>query len=78
MPDYITNSKNRKLKKQITRFFSRIGFGAGGLPLSGRFILLMTGALVFSLFFPWLELGYSDNTRETFGAFSRFTGFIGY
>lgn len=78
MSDYIINSKNRKLKKQITRFFSRIGFWAWWLPFSGRFILLMTGALIVSLFFPWIEFGYSDNTQESFGAFSRFTGYIGY
>jgi hypothetical protein len=58
--DYIANSKNRKFKKQILVFLDRINFGAGRLPISGRLILILTGALALSLFFPWLHFQYSD------------------
>ncbi len=78
MADYITNSKNRKLKKRIENLISRVGFWAGKLPLSGRFILLLTGILFLSLFFPWLELRLSDNSVQRYFAFSQYTGYVGY
>ena len=56
MSDYITNSKNRKLKTKFLLFLSRINIWAGKLPLSWRLILLMEGVLWVSLFFPWFHL----------------------
>ena len=76
--DYIANSKNRKFKKQILVFLDRINFGAGRLPISGRLILILTGVLALSLFFPWLHFQYSDGDVVSYSAFSYFTGYIGY
>jgi hypothetical protein len=76
--DYIANSKNRKFKKQILVFLDRINFGAGKLPISGRLILILTGILLLSLFFPWLHFQYSDGKIESYFAFSESTGYIGY
>lgn len=78
MSQYNTNIQNRKLKKQILNFFSRLGFGAGKLPFSGRLILVMVFLLFVSLFMPWLEITSSTNGVQTFGPFSRYLGFIGY
>jgi hypothetical protein len=78
MADYITNSKNRKLKKRVEGFVSRVGFGAGKLPISGRIILVLTACLFLSLFFPWLELKLSDNSVQRYFAFSQYIGYIGY
>jgi hypothetical protein len=66
MVDYIANSKNRKFKKQILTFFERLNFGAGKLPLSGRVILMMTGLLLVSLFFPWFKFTYLSSPATTF------------
>lgn len=78
MVNYIANSKNRKFKKQILTFLERLNFGAGKLPLSGRVILLMDAILVVSLFFPWIHFEYLDAKTAAFGAFSFYTGHIGY
>lgn len=76
--DYIANSKNRKLKKQILNFLDRINFGATKLPISGRVILLFVFVLIVSLFFPWITFEYGKSDIESYSAFSHFTGFIGY
>lgn len=76
--DYIANSKNRKFKKQIHGFIDRINFGAEKLPVSGRFILMLTFILGLSLFFPWLEFEYLNGDTESYSAFSGFTWYIGY
>jgi hypothetical protein len=76
--DYIANSKNRKFKKQILVFFDRIHFGTGTLPFSGKIILVLTGILLISLFFPWLEFQYINNEVESYSAFSHYVGYIGY
>lgn len=78
MSNYIANSKNRKLKKQILLFLERINFGAGKLPLSGRIILFMDSLLVLSLVFPWFYFHYRNNQVDSFYAFSEYTGYIGY
>lgn len=78
MADYTINSKNRKLKKQILGFLTRIGFGAGKLPISGRFILIFDLLLASTLFFPWIELRFSDNSSQLYWAFSSYAGYIGY
>lgn len=78
MTHYNTNIQNRKLKKQILNFFSRIGFGAGRLPISGRLILIMTFLLFVSLFLPWLTITTASSGPTTYGPFSRYLGFIGY
>lgn len=74
--DYIANSKNRKLKKQILVFFDRLNFGAGKLPISGRFILFLTGVLALSLIFPWFHLEFSTGDRASYFAFSVYTGYL--
>ncbi len=78
MTDYITNSKNRKLKTKILLFLSRINIWAGKLPISGRVIILMEIILGISLFFPWLHLTYLDSSVENYYAFSQFSLYIGY
>jgi hypothetical protein len=79
MHDYITNSKNRKLKTQILLFLSRINIGASKLPLSGRVIILMEVVLFISLFFPWLKLIYLNTSDPIwYSAFSQFSLYIGY
>jgi len=78
MSDYITNSKNRKLKTKILLFLSRINIWAGKLPISGRLIILMEIILGVSLFFPWLHLTYLDGSIENYYAFSQFSLYIGY
>jgi hypothetical protein len=78
MNDYIANSKNRKLKKHILRFFDRINFGAQKLPISGRFILFLVCILGISLVFPWFHFRYSDGHVTSVFAFSSYTGYIGY
>lgn len=78
MSHYTINSKNRKLKKQILGFLTRIGFGAGKLPISGRLILIFTAFLVCTLFFPWIELRFTDGSVQQYWAFSSYLGFIGF
>lgn len=78
MSDYITNSKNRKLKTKILLFLSRINIWAGKLPLSGRVIILMEAILLGSLFFPWINLVRLDGVIVTQYAFSQFSLYIGY
>lgn len=78
MSDYITNSKNRKLKTKILLFLSRINIGASKLPISGRIIILMEGVLLLSLFFPWITLQYLDGHIWVYSAFSQFSLYIGY
>ena len=79
MSDYITNSKNRKLKTKILLFLSRINIWAGKLPLSGRAIILLECVLFGSLFFPWLNLRYLDELEPiAYTAFSQFCLYIGY
>lgn len=78
MHHYSTNAKNRKLKKQILNFLSRIGFGAGKLPISGRSILLFSVLLFTTLFLPWVQLeSLHTNEVQTYGAFSAYAGYIG-
>lgn len=78
MPDYITNSKNRKLKTKILLFLSRINIWAWKLPLSGRAIILMEIILFASIFFPWVRLTYLDGVIEQYYAFSIYSLYIGY
>lgn len=78
MEHYSTNAKNRKLKKQIQGFLSRLGFAGGKLPGSGQLILLMSIFLFVSLFLPWLQITSATQGIETYSAFSRHMGFIGY
>ncbi len=76
--DYIRNSKNRKLKAQILGFFSRLTFGSYRLGFSGKAILFSNILVLIVLFFPWMRLVYMDGSIHTFGAFSFFSGYIGY
>lgn len=78
MSDYITNSKNRKLKTNILWFLSRINIGAGKLPISGQVILLMEAALLISLFFPWMQLTDINSVVHAHTAFSGYMAYIGY
>lgn len=78
MTQFHTNIQNRKLKKQVLNFFSKLGFGAGRLPLSGKIILIMVGFLLISLFLPWIEIQSQTQGANTHGAFSRYLGFIGF
>jgi len=56
MTDYIANSKNRKLKKRIMLFLSRLDFGREKLPLAGKMILFLDLILFLSLFFRGFNL----------------------
>ncbi len=78
MSDYITNSKNRKLKTKIILFLSRINIWANKLPISWRFIILMECILFASLFFPWIKLIYLDGHTVSYSAFSQFSLYIWY
>ncbi len=78
MSDYITNSKNRKLKTKFLLFLSRINIWAGKLPLSWRLILLMEWVLWLSLFFPWFHFKYLNESTQNFSCFSSYSLFIGY
>lgn len=78
MSDYITNSKNRKLKTKILLFLSRINIWAGKLPLSGRAIILMECTLMSSLFFPWFSFTSIDSIVTNSSAFSWFALYVGY
>lgn len=78
MSNYIANSKNRKLKKQILLFLERINFGAGKLPFSGRVILFMNFLLLVSLLFPWFSFRYRNDQVESFSAFSEYTWYLWY
>ena len=78
MTDYIANSKNRKLKKRIMLFLSRIDFGREKLPLAGKGILFLNGILFLSLFFSWFQFTYMDNSITNYSAFSFYTVYIGY
>ncbi len=78
MTNYIANSKNRKLKKQILLFLERLNFGAGKLPFSGRVILFMNIILFLSIFFPWFHFSHRNNQLDKIYAFSEYTGYIGY
>lgn len=78
MSNYIANSKNRKLKKQILLLLERINFGAGKLPFSWRVILFMNFLFLLSLALPWFHFQYRNNQVDTFFAFSEYTGYFGY
>lgn len=78
MSDYITNSKNRKLKTKILLFLSRINIWTNKLPISGRFIIFIECILFASLFFPWITLNYLDGHTISYYAFSQFSLYIGY
>ena len=78
MTDYIANSKNRKLKKRIMLFLSRLDFGREKLPLAGKVILFLDGILFLSLFFSWFQFTYIDNSVTSYSAFSVYTGYIWY
>lgn len=78
MSDYITNSKNRKLKTKILLFLSRINIWAGKLPFSGRIILLMEVILWISLFFPWFRFVYLNETVLIQSSFSSYSFYVGY
>lgn len=78
MSDYITNSKNRKLKTKILLFLSRINIWAGKLPLSWRVILLMECILGVSLFLPWFRFTDINKTVTLQSSFSSYSLFVGY
>lgn len=78
MSNYIANSKNRKLKKQILLFLERLNFGAGKLPFSGRVILFMNFLLGISLFLPWFHFSFMNKQADSIFAFSGYTGYLGY
>lgn len=73
--DYITNSKNRKLKNKIHFFFSRLSFNF--LHFSGSLHVINIGVFIsfLSLFLNWFSI--VDNTLSG-GAFSIHAGYIGY
>jgi hypothetical protein len=78
MQDYIANSKNRKLKKRILLFLSRIDFGREKLPMSGKFLLLLDAMVFASLVFPWFHFTLLSGEVITVTAFSLYTGYVGY
>lgn len=77
MTQHTSNIQNRKLKKQVLGFLSRLGFGAGKLPMSGRLILVMGVVLAISLLFPWIQVT-SINNMTNYSAFSSKMWFMGY
>lgn len=78
MEHYSANAKNRKLKKQILNFLSRIGFAGGKLPTSGKLILMFAIILAISLLLPWVQITSGTGEITTHSAFSRYMGFIWY
>jgi len=73
--DYISNSKNRKLKNKIHFLFARLSFNF--IHLSGSLRVISIGVFIsfFSLFLNWFSIidnGFTGN------AFSVHTGYIGY
>lgn len=78
MSDYITNSKNRKLKTKILLFLSRINIWAWKLPFSGRIILLMEVVLWISLFFPWFRFVDLYESVSIHSSFSSYSLYVGY
>lgn len=76
MEHYSANAKNRKLKKQILNFLSRIGFAGGNLPTSGKLILIFAIILAISLFLPWIQITSGTGEIAIYSAFSRYMGFI--
>jgi hypothetical protein len=77
--DYNRNSKNRKLKTEILSFFSRLNFSAYRLGLAGKSIICCSGALLISLFFPWISFHAPMGGAVTYHfAFSLYLGGIGF
>lgn len=77
MDHYIKKSQNKKLKKQVFDFFSKLSFGFVKLPFSGKIILFLSFVLLATLPFSWIELRrWSENFFYT--AFSSYSGHIGF
>lgn len=73
--DYITNSKNRKLKNKIHSVLARLSFNFVYISKSSRVISIGILLSLFSLFLNWfsiLDISFSGS------AFGINTGYIGY
>lgn len=73
--DYITNSKNRKLKNKIHSVLARLSFNFFHLSKSSRVIGVGILLSVISLFLSWFSI--QDNALNG-SAFSIHAGYIGY
>lgn len=73
--DYITNSKNRKLKNKIHSLLARLSFNFLYLSSSSRIISIGIFLSFFSLFLNWFSI--VDNSLKG-SAFSIHVGYIGY
>lgn len=73
--DYITNSKNRKLKNKIHFLFARLSFNILHLSKSSRIISIGVFLSFASLFLNWFSI--QDNALKE-GAFSIHVGYVGY
>lgn len=73
--DYITNSKNRKLKNKIHSLLARMSFNFLHLSSSSRVISIGIFLSFFSLFLNWFSI--IDNSVSG-NAFSIHAGYIGY
>jgi hypothetical protein len=72
--DYITNSKNRKLKNKIHSLLSRLSFNFLHLSGSLRVISIGIALSFFSLFLNWFSIA---NSPISGNAFSIHVGYIG-
>jgi uncharacterized membrane protein SirB2 len=73
--DYISNSKNRKLKNKIHMVFNRLSFNFLHLSSEARVIWIWLIISFFSLFGKWFSI--VDNTVQG-NAFSLHAGYVGY
>lgn len=73
--DYITNSKNRKLKNKIYAIVSRLSFNFFHLSKSSKLVCIGIALSFFSLFLNWFSIADSVMNGN---AFSIQAGYIGY
>ncbi|EKD30302.1 MAG: hypothetical protein ACD_78C00096G0003, partial [uncultured bacterium (gcode 4)] len=73
--DYISNSKNRKLKNKIHMVFNRLSFNFLHLSREARVIGIGLIISLFALFANWFSI--VDNAVQG-NAFSLHAGYVGY
>lgn len=73
--DYITNSKNRKLKNKIRLVFTRFGFNVAHISRSSQVIGIGILLSVSSLFLNWFSIA---DIALRGNAFSIHVGYVGY
>lgn len=73
--NYITNSKNRKLKHRIRLVFGRIQFHLFHLSVGGKIAFIGIVISLISLFTSWFS---TVDPVDSYGAFSVASGYLGY